>query len=145
MRKNIVKSESGVTLVTLMFIIIIMAILVGAVVTNIDVGADIRNYQYMRADIELLEDKVMVYYNKNSSLPTKGEPFEITKTDLKEQTSKRDNSNYYQIDISLLNNITLNYGGGKDDEDIYIINEQSHEIYYLKGVLYEENMYYTIP
>lgn len=65
MKKNILKNERGITLVVLMLTIIIMAILVGAVVTNIDTGADIRNYQYMRADIELLESKIMTYYNKN--------------------------------------------------------------------------------
>ena len=40
--------------------------------------------------------------------------------------------------------MTLNYGRGNiSDKNIYIINEQSHEVYYLKGVVYEGNNYYT--
>ena len=140
--KNFLKNQKGITLIVLMLTIIIMAILAGAVVTNIDIGEDIRNYNYMRADIELLSGKIMTYYNENGALPTKGSV--ITNPSLNGQASSKDNSNYYQIDISKLYNITLNYGGGTlANEDIYIINEQSHEIYYLKGAYFENTLYHT--
>lgn len=140
--KKILRNQKGITLIVLMLTIIIMAILAGAVVTNIDIGEDIRNYNYMRADIELLSGKIMTYYNENGSIPTKGSV--ITNPDLNGQASSKDNSNYYQIDISKLYNITLNYGGGTlSNKDIYIINEQSHEIYYLKGAYFENTLYHT--
>ena len=72
MKKNILKNERGITLIMLILTIIIMALLLGIVVSNIDIGGDIRNYNYMKADIELLETKIMTYYNKNGSLPTTG-------------------------------------------------------------------------
>lgn len=142
--KRKLNNEKGVTLVMLMLVIIILAILAGVTISNIDTGVDIRNYNYMKADIELLESKINVYYNNNFTLPTKGE--KIQNLDLSGQASQRDNENYYQIDISLLNNITLNYGGGTiENKDIYIINEQSHEIYYLKGAMYENKLYHRVP
>lgn len=143
MKKNL-RNDKGITLVMLMLVIIILAILAGVAINNIDTGVDIRNYNYMRADIELLESKINVYYNNNFTLPKKGEV--IKNPDLSGQASSRDNENYYQIDISLLNNVTLNYGGGTlENKDIYIINEQSHEIYYLKGAIYENNLYHMAP
>ena len=142
MKKISLKSQKGITLVMLITIIVILGILLSVSVTNLDIGTDIRNYNYMKADIELLEAKIMTYYNENKSIPTTGEV--IINPDLGEQASTRDNTRYYQIDITKLYNITLNYGGGTlDNQDIYIINEQSHEVYYLKGATYEGTLYHT--
>ena len=124
MKKNL-KNEKGITLITLMITIVIMAILVGFAVSNLDTGTDIRNYNYMCADIELLEAKIMTHYNENGSIPTTGNAIDITSiTTLVDQVSSHDNDKYYQIDISKLYNITLNYGRGTESDDIYIINEQ---------------------
>ena len=96
----------------------------------------------MKADIDLLYSKIMTYYNENNSIPTTGDAFNA-KTTLGGQASSRDNDNYYQIDLSQLYNITLNFGGGTlQNGDIYIINEQSHEVYYLKGVVVDNEKYY---
>lgn len=141
--KKKLNNEKGITLIILIFVIMIMLILVGAVVTNIDTGADIRNYQYMRADIELLESKIMIYYNEKGTIPTMGNTINVSEA-FKEKASLSDNENYYQINIDELYNITLNYGGGTiENQDIYIINEQSHNVYYLKGAAYENETYYT--
>ena len=52
------------------------------------------------------------------------------------------NENFYIIDIESLENLTLNYGKGYEKEktdklsqetDIYVVNEKSHNIYYIKG------------
>ena len=66
------------------------------------------------------------------------------KTTLGTQASSRDSDNYYEIDLNKLYNITLNYGGGsRENGDIYIVNEQSLEVYYLNGVDYEGITYYA--
>ena len=100
--KKFLKSQRGVTLIILVITIIIIAILTGAAIRKMDTGKDIRNYNYMCADIELLKNKVLAY------------------------------------------NITLNYGGGTaSNGDIYIVNEQSLEVYYLNGVDFEGITYYA--
>lgn len=140
--RKILKNQKGVTLISLMLVIILMTVLLGIAVANIDIGQDIRNYNFMCADIELLEAKIMTYYNNNGTLPITGEV--IVNPELHNQASSRDNENYYKIDVkNLLYNVTLNYGGGLTNDDIYIINEQSHEVYYLKGATYEGILYHT--
>lgn len=145
MKKIQLKSQRGITLVILIITVIIISILASVTIIHFDSGTDIRNYNYMCADIELLEDKILVYYNKNNGrIPTKGPAIDNVKANLQGQASSKDNDNYYQIDVNKLSNITLNYGGGTlEDRNIYIVNEQSLEVYYLKGIQYEENTYYT--
>lgn len=136
--KKWIKSQKGVTLIILLITIIVIAILGGVVIRNLDIGTDIKEYNYMCADIELLESKVIAYYNENSSLPIKGNAFNAKDT-LGSQASSRDDENYYEIDLDKLYNITLNYGGGtKENGDIYVINGKTHIIYYLKGVMFEK-------
>lgn len=142
MKKNKLKSQAGITLTILMITIVVLSILVTIVVRHVDTGTDLRNYNYMKADIDLLYSKIMTYYNENNSIPTTGDAFNA-KTTLGGQASSRDNDNYYQIDLSQLYNITLNFGGGTlQNGDIYIVNEQSHEVYYFKGVVVDNEKYY---
>lgn len=141
--KKIVKNQKGVTLTILMIVIVVIAILTGIVIRNLDIGTDIRNYNYMKADIELLESKILTYYNENGTIPIIEGTIFNAKSTLGEQANSKDNDNYYQIDISKITNVTLNYGGGTiANGDVYIINEQSHSVYYLKGVVVEEQTRY---
>lgn len=143
MRRVNLKSQKGITLVVLIVTIVILAILASVTIMHFDSGTDIRNYNYMCADIELLKNKVLVYYNNNKTLPIIGDPIVNVKSTIQDQATSRDNDNYYQIDLSKLSNVTLNYGGGNvSDKNIYVINEQSHEIYYFKGTVYEGITYY---
>ena len=66
-----------------------------------DTGKDIRNYNYMCADIELLKNKVLAYYNENGSAPITGTAFNAKST-IGSQASSRDNDNYYAIDLNKL-------------------------------------------
>ena len=61
-----------------------------------------------------------------------------------------DNDNYYVIDIENIDNLTLNYGldyknyeTNNNIEDVYVINEKSHTIYYIKGIEIDGSRYYT--
>jgi len=47
---------------------------------------------------------------------------------------------YYKLDVSLLGDISLNY-----DTNGFIINKDSHTIYYLEGVSVNKEKYYAIP
>jgi len=141
--KKFLKSQRGVTLTILVITIIVIAILTGASIRKMDTGKDIRNYNYMCADIELLKSKVLAYYNENGGAPVTGTAFNAKST-IGSQASSRDNDNYYAIDLNKLYNITLNYGGGTiGNGDVYIVNEQSLEVYYLNGVDFEGITYYA--
>lgn len=132
-----IRENKGITMVALVVTIVILLILSSVVIIEMNTGDKFKDYQYMKADIEVIKDRVHSYRFKNvDSIPTKGSV--LPSVDLSGQASGRDNSNYYEVDLEKLGNITLNYGkGNSTDKDIYIINEKSQEVYYLKGIEYE--------
>ncbi len=136
------KSEKGITLIMVLIVIVVIAILTSAAVSHIDIGKDIKDYNYMCADIEILKNKITMYYNNNNCLPVKGSAFNA-KSMLEDQASTKDNDNYYVIDMGKISNVTLNYGGGDiNNKNIYIINEKTHNVYYLNGIKYDGTVYY---
>ena len=124
-----IKENKGITLVSLVVTIVIILILCITVIYNYSMSNDVSVYNKMVADIKLLEDKIVIYYNKYADTPKTNRSIEISGTE------------YYEIDLSKLENITLNYGQDykKDDDlndssDVYLINPTNLDIYYLSGI-----------
>lgn len=131
------KSEKGITLVVLVITIILLIILSGVTISQVNIISNSGYLNRMKADIIGLEEKVQVYYNKYQSLPKTGRSIEIEEV------------LYYEIDLSRLNDITLNNGRdyGKveelqGNEDVYLVNN-SLDVYYLKGIKNEGQTYHT--
>lgn len=97
---NSLKRNRGITLVALVITIILLLILTGTIIYNVDLSNSRLYYDKMVADINLLNDKILVYYNKYNEIP---------KTD---RSIKINEVTYWEIDLSKLDNITLNYGKG---------------------------------
>ena len=116
--------KKGVTLVALIITIVILLILSGVAINNLKNSSNVAPYNNMVADIELLTDKIAVYYNKYGEIPM----IESSKQII-------EGLEYYKIDLTKLENITLNYGTEKDGDvkDIYLVNNNL-EVYYLKGI-----------
>lgn len=104
-------------------------------------GIQLIKLNNMYKDIELLEDSIDLYYLNNESLPITGQIIDFA---FSININDNDNDNFYEIDLNKLDNLKLSYGNKKDVEDIYIINEQSHTIYYVKGIEYDKENYYTV-
>lgn len=121
----------------LIFGLIIVLIFI-QIVISINLGVNLSKLNYMYEDIDVLEDKIAIYYLNNGSIPISDE------VQFEHSINPNDNEVFYKIDITKLDNIYLNYGGGNDAEnDFYIINEQSHTIYYYAGVKYKGEIYFT--
>ncbi len=149
------KSEKGITLVTLVITIVLMFILTFTISVNIKPYEEQRVKTDFEQDIQNLTEEISQLYAR-----TKWVPFlnPYTNTSMLEGIKNvNDNENYYVIDISYLD-VTLNYGADfekiktkpatekiTDLLDVYIINEQSHTIYYPKGVTYGGRTYYCLP
>lgn len=123
-----IRTQKGITIVSLIITVIILLILSATVAYNINYSNKAVGYNNMIADIKLLEDKILVYYNKYGEVPKTSRAIDI------------DNMEYYEIDLSKLDNITLMYGkdynkSGKlqDAPDVYLVNN-SLEVYYLRGM-----------
>ena len=155
-----IKSEKGITMVAIVITIIILLIIVSTVSFSSKNGIDMKNINNMYTDIILLEEKIATYYIKNGELPIVENSLlildELPPEIIDKTIYPNNNDNYYKIDLNKLSNITLNNARDASNvSDVYIINEKSHVIYYLKGVSVEEyttgikgeekKTYYTIP
>lgn len=128
-----IKSNKGITIIALIVTIIVILILTTVTITSTYTGSDYRRYEMMCADVEMLEDKILFFYREYGELPKGNEVTSVP--------SEIDNGNtFYEVNVNLLSNITLNYG---DAEDIYIVDSQTFEVYYLNGVKYKNQIYYT--
>lgn len=132
-----IKENKGITLVSLVITIIIILILTGVTTRNFSISNEEAKYNKMISDIKLLNDKILVYYNKYEEIPITDRQITI------------DGIVYYEIDLSKLKDLTLNYGKeyGKTQEltvysDAYAINENL-SVYYLKGVEKSGEIYHV--
>lgn len=150
MIKNL-NSEKGITLITLIITVILLVIITSIISMNAYSSMQLSNLTKLQNDIEALNDRVAAYYIKNGKLPIYND-YTMTKTELRSilsDMSSRDSSTYYTIDLGELDNLSLNYGEeyktqGTKNRDKYIINEETHIIYYLEGIVYEGIEYHTV-
>lgn len=155
-------NERGMTLISLVITVIVIIIVTFAVSTNLKNNADLQKLVYLRGDIENLEGKVEEFFNEYGELPASIEYTGIS--DLSEILNPEElSSRFYVIDLQAIQGLSLHYG--KDYErikvvdpdrttetinqyqDVYIINETSHSVFYVKGISIKEgdkkNTYYT--
>lgn len=132
MKKIKVISQKGITMVSLIVTIVVLLILSTIIITDTYTGADYKRYKLMCADIELLEDKVLIYYDKYGEIPKR----ELTSA----PEGIENGHEFYKLDTTKLNNLTLNYSA---DDDIFIIDATTFEVYYQNGIEYNGATYYT--
>lgn len=132
-----IKSKKGITIVSLVIAIVILLILSGTTIYNLNLSNGVSRYNNMIADIKLLNDKALIYFNKYGEIPKTDRKIEI-----------KNNEEYYEVDLSKLEGITLNYGKDYGQEgnltnssDVYVINSNLN-VYYLKGVEKAGEMYH---
>lgn len=140
------KNEKGITLVSLGVIIIVILIIAGVAINTSMERFEINNSNKMINDLELLKDKISTYYTKYGVLPIASK-YNYTASLTFVPSAERDNC--YIIDLSQLEGISLNYGKEgyerqNNSKDVYIINIDTHSIYYVKGVELKDTMYHTI-
>lgn len=150
LQKNRRNSEKGIELITLAVTIIVMIVISTVLVYYSTSGIKIKKLRDMENDIEILSDKINIYIVKNNTLPVSIKYLGPRKF----IPQANDNDVYYVINLSLINDISLNYGNDyysintESDtnslEDVYIINEQSHNIYYPRGINVNGTTYFTV-
>lgn len=155
--KDKLKQEKGITMMALVVTIIILLILTSVLVFNTQDSVYIKRLNNLYSDIELLRSKTDEYYNEYGQIPAKIKYTNIG-TLKNVLSTKNDTGDFYVIDLEAMEGITLNYG--KDYEtvksdstnannytDLYIINENSHNIFFVRGIEIKEKdtvkTYYT--
>ena len=144
MIKNKIKQEKGITLSILVITVIVMLIITGTLVYNAQDTAQLKKLTNLYNDVQTLREKVSEYYNEYGQLPAKTKYTNIGGlTDI--LSKNNDTGDFYVIDLEAMKGISLNYGKDyekiKKDEsnansylDVYIINENSHNIFYVMGI-----------
>ena len=134
------KNQKGITLMILVVTVIVMALTAGTITYNSVAAIKMRAYYDMCADIELLDEKIALnYLENNGKLPTdETTPNSSAEMTSGENSNPNNNGNFYKIDLTKLDNLSLN-------NSEYYINEQSHTIYCSTGVTLDGYTYYTVP
>ncbi len=124
-------------IVKLVIFIIVIFFVFGLIYNFVKKGIDLSKLNNLYKDISILDERISIYYLNNGDIPIKGEKIEFYNS-----INPNDNDQFYELNLEMLENLNLNYGNRElGDDDFYIINEQSHTIYYKKGVLYNEYHY----
>ncbi len=119
-------------------IVIILVSIFITLIISINNGIKLSKVNAMYEDIDILDDKIALYYLNYGYIPVK----EVV--DFNNSINPNDNDVYYKIDTQKLDNIYLNYGRKNiSNNDFYIINEESHTIYYFEGIEYNSKRIYT--
>ena len=154
-----IKQDRGITVITLSIAVIIILIVTGMLVYSAKDSIYVKNLTNMQNDISNLRDKISLYYSQYGALPASTQYTNTSMLSRFPLGANDDLNGFLIIDLQVLDGLTLSYG--KDYEkyknnhdidqselvDIYVINEKSHNIFYVQGVGVNENgttkMYYT--
>lgn len=172
MIKNKLKSQKGISLITLSITVIVLMVVTNAIIYNSKDNLVLERLKNMQSDVSNLKEKVSDYYIQYGTIPVleREDGTFIEYTNLDDLRDKNvgaadkeegiisdiaDIGKFYVIDISLLDNLTLNFGEDykkvkanlsmdvNELRDIYIINETSHNVFYVRGMQVDEETYYT--
>ena len=148
------KEQKGITLLTLTITIVVLLILIFTININAPDLLQNRRKNNFQNDISSLKEEIDHYYARYDGLPIINKYTNISM--LEGIKNVNDNENYYVIDLSKIS-VNLNYGKeyekvkSKDTSeeitdilDVYIINDESHTIYYPQGIEYDGTVHYTI-
>ena len=153
------KRNGGVTLVALTITVVIILIVTGMIVYSAQDSLYVKNLTDMQNDIVNLRDKISLYYSKYGEIPASTEYPDVSNLQESGVIGANDTGKFLIIELEYLDGLSLNFG--KDYEkykskdytnltdltDLYIINKNSHNIFYVEGIKVKENngakIYYT--
>ena len=144
------KSENGITLIALAVTVIVMIIISVGLSATMTTNIEMKNYNKFKEDIITLSEATKLYYLNNGTLPVATDKV-LTSIDVpSKDKNPNDNDKYYYIDMRLIPDAETYFGeGNKDgtftstDNDLYVVNERSLTVYYLKGAVLNGERHYT--
>lgn len=140
--------KRGISLVSLVIVIIVMGILAGIVVISGLDSTESVTLDTFALEILDIQNAVDEYYYRYEKYPS-GSDYVLDTTTLKsvsqfsEETITDNTINFKVVDLSLIGIADTEFGSGNGN-DIYVLSETTGIVYYLAGVTYENNTYYTL-
>ncbi len=155
MMKERIKQEKGVTLTILVATVAVLLTLTFTIAINTRTSASVKKLAELKTDIQNLRQKVSAFYNECGKIPGDVEYTNITNLQgILNDKEKSADSKFYVIDLQAMKGISLNYGRDyenvKDTNtnnannfvDLYVVNNLTHNIFYIKGIEVVDNGVY---
>lgn len=141
--------KKGVTLSIVLVAIVIMLILISSATVVGTTAIATANFEEFKGMVTRLSNNVNEYYLKNKELPVKNEVIatnSLSQEFQAELEKKGDlNKKMFVVDMSKINDATITIGrSSSSSEDIFLVAEESQNIYYLKGHEYKKVRYYGV-
>lgn len=141
--------KNGITISILAITIAVMFILVTTATVIGSASINSVMYEEYISKLKRVATDINIYYNKNADLPITGEV--VTTDSLNNEINQEVLNNndsleeFYVVDMQQLKSYSVNIGyGTKDSSDIFVVTNNSHNIYYLKGFRYKGVTYYSV-
>ena len=137
---KLMKKQEGITIVALTITVLLFLLILSTITFTSLSSIQIRQLNNMYAYIVNLQEKIDLYYLKNGFLPIDVSKKVEYSSDIEWLATRNPNDGnvYYELDsetLKKLDGITLN---NSEEDDKFYINEQSHTVYYSKGIQVEE-------
>lgn len=150
-------NNKGVSLISLVITVVVLVIITNVLLYNLGSDLGVTHLRNMQNDISNLREKILSYYAKKGKIPAKLEYSNTEKiNNINSISETADTGKFYVIDLTALENLTLNYGQDykkiqnnwtqsqiNELSDLYIINETSNNIFYVDGITLDDQTYYT--
>ena len=145
-----IRDNKGITLMAEVITVLLLLLIISIITYSSVSSLQVRRLNDMYADIVTIQGKAQNYYIKYGEAPVTDDKVQesIIESISEELNPNDDSEGYYKVDISKLNNITLN---NKQDDNYYFINTKTLTVYYSKGVEIKNSndgskkTYHTLP
>lgn len=140
--------KKGLSLSTVVIAISIMLILVSSVSVIGSSAITSANFEEYKSNIDRVSDEVNIYVTDNGTLPATNEVIAINSLGqdfLNQVKGNGDLANkFYLVDISKLNDYNIKKGRGNvENKDVFLVTENTNNVYYLKGFKYRGKVYFN--
>ena len=145
------KYKSGVTVVSVLIIVVVLAILSSAIVISSKLITDYTDKKEFKNEYYLVKSAVNDYIMRNSGVID----FEETQIDLTNVTSNNlsqfsgeaivsNKIDAYVVDLDKVGVYNTTYGNKLDNNvnDVYVVTKDKHTVYYKKGFSSNNSVYY---
>ncbi len=143
MKKNGISLVIVTAAVSIMLLLVSVASVVGSNAINS------ANFEEYKSVINRVSDNINEYYISNNKLPIKSSSVNISSVSDEFKENLIDNNDktnkLFVVDMSLLEDKTIDKGSGTiEDQDVFLVAENTNNVYYMKGYKYKGKVYYGV-